>query len=272
MKLILTLMLGLWLARGAVTLPAAGNPWQQVVVIGASASAGFVLSEPLGGTNTDRCQLRQYLDAAITAPHAPVENLASATLFLNPDTIAPFQVSLATNRHPTLVIGVDFLFWFCYGNGRTDEDRARHFETGLKLLEAIPVPVIVGDIPDVSFATNTGIISPAQVPSEAARAAANRRLHEWAARHPQITIVPLAKFMQAARHNAAITIHEQIVPAGKTHRWLQADALHPSPIGAAMLSLGILDNLVTTQKTFPARDICWQAETVLNHGLAATPH
>jgi len=179
---------------------------------------------------------------------------------------------MVTNRHPTLVIGVDFLFWFCYGNGRTDADRARHFEAGLKLLEQISAPIIVGDIPDASFATNTGIISSFQVPSETARAAANRRLLEWAARHPQVTVVPLAQFMRDVSRNSAVTIHEKIIPAGKTQRWLQADALHPTPVGAAMLSLRILDHLVKTQKDFPAQDICWQAETVLNHGLAAAAH
>ena len=67
-------------------------------------------------------------------------------------------------NHP-LVVGVDFLFWFCYGEGSTDAGRAQRFETGLKLLEQIPCPLVVGDIPDASSATNTGILSIAQVPS-----------------------------------------------------------------------------------------------------------
>src|SRR5689334_1804853 len=102
-------------------------------------------------------------------------------MFMNPDAFAPTQVEAATNARPTLVIGVDFLFWFCYGDGRTDSERAQRFEQGLKLLEQIPCPLVVGDIPDVSAATNTGIISNEQVPSASARAAANKRLKAWAA-------------------------------------------------------------------------------------------
>ena len=165
-------------------------------MIGASASAGFVLSEPFGGTNTAKCKLSHYLDAAIIAPHTPVRNLATSLMFMNPDAFAPMQIEAATNARPTLVIGVDFLFWFCYGDGRNDADRAQRFEQGLKLLEQIPCPLVVGDIPDVSAATNTGIISSEQVPSAAARQAANKRLQAWVAAHPQVTIVPLAEFMR----------------------------------------------------------------------------
>jgi hypothetical protein len=170
---------------------AAESPWQRVVVVGASASAGFVLSEPFGGTNTARCQLDQYLNAAITPPHAPVKSLATALLFMNPETLGPMQIGAVTNARPTLVVGVDFLFWFCYGEGGTDAARARRLENGLKLLEQISCPLVIGDIPDASSATNTGIISPAQVPGETARRAANRRLREWAAARPGVVVVPL---------------------------------------------------------------------------------
>src|SRR4051812_33928369 len=43
--------------------------WTRIVLIGASATAGFVASEPLGGPATTQCRLNRYLDAAIGAPH-----------------------------------------------------------------------------------------------------------------------------------------------------------------------------------------------------------
>ena len=236
-------------------------------MIGASASAGFVLSEPFGGTNTAKCKLSHYLDAAIITPHAPVKNLATSLMFMNPDAFAPMQVEAATNARPTLVIGVDFLFWFCYGDGRTDTERAQRFEQGLKLLEQIPCPLVVGDIPDVSAATNTGIISNEQVPSASARAAANKRLKAWAAAHPQITVVPLAEFMRATMANEAIKLHNGALPAGKTHALMQADQLHPNPRGAAVLALGILDALVSQQSKFSTQEVNWDTEKVLRAGL-----
>jgi hypothetical protein len=42
----------LFIAVFQLVAVAAESPWQRVVVIGASASGGFVLSEPFGGTNT----------------------------------------------------------------------------------------------------------------------------------------------------------------------------------------------------------------------------
>lgn len=246
---------------------AGDSVWQRVVVIGASASGGFVLSEPFGGTNTTKCKLNYYLDAAIAAPHAKIKSLATAMLFLSPEAIATQEVEGATNLHPTLVVGVDFLFWFCYGTGLTDAERAQHFEDGLKLLERIPCPLVVGDIPDASSATNSGIISPAQVPSETARRAANARLKEWAKLHPQVTVVPLAEFMRAVKANAAIQLHNETLPAGKTRALLQADGLHPNPRGAAVLTLGILDALVKAQPKFLAREIRWNANEVFRDGL-----
>jgi hypothetical protein len=245
---------------------AAEEPWQRVVVIGASASAGFVLSEPFGGTNTSRCRLNRYLDAAISVPHAPVENLASALLFMNPEAFAPVQIAAATNAQPTLVVGLDFLFWFCYGNGSTDAERAQRFEGGLKLLEQFHCPLVIGDIPDASFATNTGIISIRQVPSEAARLAANQRLRAWAAAHSQVTVMPLAVFMRDTVADQAITLHGQKLPAGQTRLLLQADRLHPNPRGAAVLALGVMDALIAKQSQFSASAIHWNLEEVLQVG------
>jgi hypothetical protein len=247
----------------------ADSPWERVVVIGASASAGFVLSEPFGGTNTDKCRLNHYLDAAIAAPHEPVKNYSTAALFLSPEGIASQQIEAATNGRPSLVIGVDFLFWFCYGHADSDAERAERFEYALKLLERIPCPLVVGDIPDASRATNSGIISISQVPGEKARLAANQRLRDWAASRPDVTLVSLEKFMQTVVANAAIENQHVSVPAGKTRNLLQGDQLHPSPRGAALLALGILDELAARQPGFSAKEVRWNLDEVFRKGYVA---
>jgi hypothetical protein len=248
---------------------AAESPWTRAVVIGASASSGFSLSEPLGGAYTDQCRLSPYLDAAITAPHPPVKNLALALLFLSPEAIAAQEIEAATNSHPTLVIAVDFLFWFCYGNGRTDAERAARFESGLKLLDHLPCPLIVGDIPDAASATNSGIISAGQVPSAAARAAANLRLRAWANNRGQVTVVCLGKIMQAVKSNAAIQSRHVSVPAGESLALLQDDQLHPNPRGAAMLALAILDAFITGGSESLAAEVDWDLKNVSERGRQA---
>ena len=111
------------------------SPWGRVVMIGASATAGFTASEMLGGTNTQRLRLSRYIEAALIQPHEPVENLAHALFFMQPEAAGQNQVRDAVESLPTLVIGADFLFWFCYGTqARTDAERQKRFEHGLKLL------------------------------------------------------------------------------------------------------------------------------------------
>ena len=248
---------------------AAESPWERVVIIGASASSGFVLSEPFGGTNTDKCRLSHYLDAAITAPHQPLKNLASPLLFLSPEAIATQEIEACTHRQPSLVVAVDFLFWFCYGEGETDADRAGRFEYGLKLLERIPCQLLVGDIPDASIATNSGIISISQVPSESARQSANQRLREWAAKRPDVTVVPLDQFMAAVKANTAIQGRHISVPAGKTYSLLQSDRLHPNPQGAATLALGILDAFSARHAELAGEAVSWDFEAVCSRGIEA---
>src|SRR5206468_11377966 len=125
---------------------------------------------------------------------------------------------------PTLVVGIDFLFWFCYGEGPTDKDRMQRFEQGLKLLETVQCPLVLGDIPDASGASND-MLPADQIPSAETMSAANRRLKQWAATRRQIVIVSLSGFMRSAMANQALTIHGHTVPEGKTRDLLQSDKL-----------------------------------------------
>lgn len=237
-------------------------PWARIVVIGASASHGFTRTEPYGGTNTQALALDLYLDAALLAPHGPVRNFASAMFFMLPDDMGHTQIRQALTNNPTLVIGIDFLFWFCYGHGETDQDRLDHFEKGLKMLESIECPLVVGDIPDASAAVNR-MISLREMPSGKVRTAANRRLKEWAAQHKRVTVVSLADFMRAATANKAITVHGFSFDDGTSRALLQRDRLHPSLRGCAALAISILDALVSAHPGFNVADIRWDPGEVL---------
>src|SRR6266498_5629682 len=140
------------------------SPWARIVMVGASASAGFTETEPLGGPKTLQYRLSRYLDAALLAAHEPVQNLANAMFFIQPEAAGRYQIDQALKAKPTLVVGIDFLFWFCYGEGPTDKDRLQRFEKGLKLLEAVQFPLVLGDIPDASGASND-MLPTDQIPS-----------------------------------------------------------------------------------------------------------
>jgi hypothetical protein len=260
-----TIALLLLVAGGGGAEPV--SPWQRVVVIGASASAGFTVYEPFGGTNTLKCRLSYYVESALATPHEPVRNLAVALLFLNPEGLGQQQVEVALTRKPTLLMGVDFLFWYGYGDGLSDDERRLRFNRGLKLLESFQCPMVVGDIPDASYATNSGIISPGQVPSPAVLAWANQRLKEWAALHTNVTILPLAHLMKAIVAHESLTGHGEVLTAKYSAEMLQADHLHPTPRGAAWLALEALDVFTAKGGAALAREVRWNPETVYQAGL-----
>src|SRR5438067_1366280 len=71
---------------------AAKPPWGRIVMVGASASAGFTESEPLGGPKTEQYCLSHYLDAALLVAHEPVQNLANTMFFIQPEAAGRFQI------------------------------------------------------------------------------------------------------------------------------------------------------------------------------------
>ena len=239
-------------------------------MLGASASAGFTASEPLGGPNTARYRLSRYVDAAIAVPHTPVQNLASTFFFLQPETEAKREVDLALENRPTLVLGVDFLFWFCYGDGPTDRERLRRFEGGLKLCEAFRCPVVLGDIPDASSALGT-MLSADEIPSPKAIAAANRRLRAWASEHTNVVVLSLSNFMASVLSNRALSVHGHTLPHGRTRFLLQNDKLHPTPPGCAVLALLALDALQSRRPAGTAGEILWDPKRVFQAGRRAVP-
>jgi len=241
-------------------------PWSRIVMIGASASSGFTESEPLGGPTTSQLRLNRYIDAALLASHEPVRNFSSAMFFLQPEAQGQSQSERALQCNPSLLVGLDFLFWFCYGDGPTDRERLQRFEQGLKMLEPFQCPLILGDIPDASAAVER-MLTPDEIPRPAALASANRRLKEWAAARKHTVVVPLSLFMRNAMANKPLTVHGHTFAEGKTRILLQDDKLHPSAVGCAVLALAIFDTFLSSQPTVPAADIRWDAKEVYRSAL-----
>ncbi len=244
---------------------AASSPWQRMVVVGASVSAGFTQTEPLGGSETPRLRLSRYLDAAVAIPHEPVRNFATTLLFLQPEAAARHEIIEAQQAQPTLLFGLDFLFWFCYGQGQNEAGRLHRFDDGLKLLEGFQCPMVLGDVPDASSAVNR-MLSPGQIPNPETLAAANRRLKAWAAGRTNVVILPLAAFMRRVLANRAVRVHERWLPKGQTRSLLQADRLHPTPRGAAFLALELLDAFAASLPKPPENQIHWDIDEVLRLG------
>lgn len=243
-------------------------PWGRVVCMGASVTAGFTALEPFGGTNTARLRLHHYVDAALLAPHEPVQNLAHSMFFLLPEAQGQRQITEALEAQPTLVLAVDFLFWFCYGKSAAEEDRLQRFERGLRLLEQIKCPIVLGDLPDASGASHE-MLPIAFIPSARTRDRANLRLKEWAAAHTNVVLLPLSKIMRAVTTGEGLTVRGQSTPKNGVASLLQDDRLHTTPTGCAWLALAALEAFQATRAESTAQEIRWKPDEVLRLALNA---
>jgi hypothetical protein len=203
----------------------------RVVVIGASASAGFMLEDSLADA----------LEVALPQPHQPVLDLASELLFLAPAENGGEQVEQALAADPSLVIAIDFLFWFGYGDVGGDEPRIALLETGLALLERFDCPVVVGGFPDMSAAIGT-MLRPEHVPSPAALARLEARLAEWARGRDDVVLVDLAGTLARLGSGEPVELFGRTWPPDDDEL-LQWDHLHPTDHGLVALAGIVLERV-----------------------------
>jgi hypothetical protein len=224
---------------------------QRVAVVGASASSGFGARVDLANGPTvtrTKADFATVLDATLTAEHEPVVGHASMLFFRNPTRAGPSLLGKALDAEPTLVVGIDFLFWFGYGSGtrqdpiRSEAQRLEMLEIGLKLLERVECPLIVGDFPDMSPAIGL-MLSRSQMPKPETLEALNGRVRAWAATRPRVTVFPLATLVERMRSEGAFTVGGHEWPAGSSKLLMQRDRLHPTAQGLVALAQAVGDEV-----------------------------
>jgi hypothetical protein len=255
-------------ASPAAAAPATPAKAHRVAVIGASASAGFgcVLRETRDdGEYALGFRLADMIRLACPELELVTSDLASGFFFLAPIKNGAAAAKRAAEFGPDCVLALDFLFWYCYGDDApeggavTDESqRLAKLELGLKELEKFAVPVLVGDIPDMSPAVGR-MLSPAQMPAKETLRKANARFNEWAAARANIVVVPLASMQRQLMEERALEIRGVRLEGTAETPLLQRDQLHPAPLGLAGLASAIAadlkDALASAAKT-PVADDC----------------
>ena len=202
----------------------------RIAVIGASASRGF--GSPLG--------LADVLEVAIAGAPGTVLDASDSRLFTDPERRGAALVERALGARPTLVVAIDYLFWFGYGHASSEDERSRRLERGLRLLERFDCDLVVGLLPDMSQAVGLALRGH-QVPSASHLAALNGRIRDWAAGRASVRILPLDRLMVDLRERRAIEVGERRVPAGQA--LLQRDQLHPTAEGLAVLAALVFETL-----------------------------
>jgi hypothetical protein len=206
----------------------------RIVVIGSSASKGW-------NTNVG---LHDALEAQLLAPHAPIVNFADEMFFLDPGSIGEQQVDRAREHAPSLVVAVDFLFWFGYGEVRDESERLENLELGLELLDSLDCPLLISRFPDMSPAIGRMLL-PTQMPEKATLARLNTRTQHWAEARGRTAFVPMPELLDLLRDGELVCVAEQrFQGAQDQRRLLQADNLHPTPEGVAALARVCIDTLI----------------------------
>ena len=187
-------------------------------------------------------------------------DMSSGFFFLAPVKNGATAATRAADFKPDCVIALDFLFWYCYGDdapsgGRLNDEaeRLEKLELGLKELERFEVPVLVGDLPDMSPAVGK-MLAPAQMPAKETLAKANARFAEWAKGRANIRVLPLADMQRQLMEERALEIRGVRLESTKQAPLLQRDELHPAPHGMAGLACAVAAEMKDALAAAPSAD------------------
>lgn len=230
------------------------HPLDRIAVIGASATYGYgtYVKVPRDKyTQRELINLADVLSSTVNREHEVVLSNGNFLFFRSPERTGSRLAGKARKLEPTLLVALDYLFWYGYGSNGVDgerhtgtESRLALLEVGLKELDTFTCPIIVFDFPDMSPAVGR-MLSSSQMPSTEGLEALNRRLENWAKSKPNVVVLPLAELVIEIRTDEGFQIEELTWPAGSGKDIIQNDALHPTTDGLiAMMQLAMrsLDN------------------------------
>lgn len=235
--------LGVLLLAAGLSVPLAAqtprnNP--RIDVLGASVSAGYVdLRIPDTGIPNDTVPLFRVLRHVWPAETATVTNRADIAMFANPERFGGGQVIKTQRNQPDLVVAVDFMFWFGYGNAsRGETGRAERLalqSKAFEILDDLRCPIILGDYPDMDGAS-ARMLSPRMIPDESTLAELNARLRAWADERPTVHLFPLARWVRRMKEEG-VTLPLQAGPVQSPPLYLlQGDKLHATRLGVTLLA------------------------------------
>lgn len=227
--------------------PAAASIFREVVVLGASLSGGFGLQ---GELQTD-FDLSRSLELAV--PGIEVQSLGNNFFFSDPGVLGAGQVRRAAELDASLVIALDFCFWYVYAPGDPCERRRRGLERCFALLDEIEAPLLLGDLLDATpalagssaFTGGRPVIRPWQIPDSDCLDELNERLYAWAAERENVHIFPIAAFFDDLDSPETLALRGNVYDEARKGTLMQRDLLHPNYRGLAAATLGALDGLAS---------------------------
>jgi hypothetical protein len=233
----------------AVSVFAQSQPcdiFRRVVVTGASVSSGFGVTTPpiKGDLGAYPINMKHIMEGVITSDLSEVKFFGDLLFFKKSRANAKAYIEKIKEYKPTLVVGVDFLFWFGHGTPPVGCDisqyRMEKLNFVLDLLGELKVPIIIGDLPNVRQ-TIGKMLSPKQVPTKELLLALNERIHEWGDSHANVTVVEVFDLSNKLMNDEPITFLGHTWPAGSQSKLLQQDMLHTTFEGTVIASMMVAE-------------------------------
>ena len=246
--------------------------FDRVVITGASLSAGYGLQQELEAD----ADFATIFSSAIHSDAAQVHTHASLGFFASPSSTAKRLLVDSLQEEPTLMVALDFLFWFGHGRIGDDEARMTHLKEGLALLESVGCPLVIADFPDMTVALKGvnpfGIefIVPDMLPSEESRNEMNAVIHAWGKERKHVMVVPLALFMKRMISDQAVELRGNEWKGSQKTKILQEDLLHPTVAGNVGLTVLTLDALAQGITEFCTPCVRWSADEINTRLLEVT--
>lgn len=230
----------------------------RIAVIGASLSAGFRLDGNTDPFATSKIDLSTIVEASLTTKHEPLSNQASATFFMDPAGTAQNTVDALSEYKPTLVVALDYLFWFGYGL-KKEEQRVPDLERALASLAKFECPILLGDLPDMSLASQTPdpifgrpMLQKTMLPSADTLKKLNAKITEFASAHANVVLVPLADLTSKLLADSEIKLRGNSYPKGSIDKLMQGDRLHTTLEGTCAAWVVAVDAWMAKSKEVPA--------------------
>ena len=236
---------------------------QKVAVIGASISSGFGLDPQR--PQDPRFNLAKVVDRSIRGPHAPPLDLSSSLTFMDPNGTAKAAREKLLAEKPSLIVAIDFLFWFGYGTGKDAEGRMASLEQGLDLLEGLTGPILLGDLPDVRHVLETPhpVIPADAIPTKDSLARLNNRITNWARGRNNVILVPVADLMRSLAAGEEVRCGPNTWTNEAAGALLQPDRLHASLEGTAALWAMVVDRLRAARPEVPSKALDREVPSLL---------
>ena len=244
---------------------------ERVAVLGASVTHGQ-------GAKLEDWDLKfsDVLRATLKDPEVQITNHSDLFFFARPTKTGPSLLSQALATDPTLIVAVDFLFWFGYGTTgpeggslKSEDERLDLLEVGLELLDEIETPLVLGDFPDMSSAVGR-MLQKSQVPEPETLEALNARLFDWSLDRDNVLLVALSDVVTDMRSKSGFSIGKEKWPAGSNRRLMQNDELHPTLDGLVVLARYITQELAAENENISGEAFRNRAPLILEELRANT--